>query len=163
MFMRRKRLVAVTLLLAALASYADLPRLHLATSMGDVLNVARVLDPVQCARIQQELASLGDGASELAADLNDGQQSLALVQNAPLIQAVIPSRLQLPTFKLADSDDRPTFSMNDFLPLTALGGSVLALDLPPPSFHSHTQPPRLQLPFDLSRTHTARAPPLSLR
>ncbi|MCA8914649.1 MAG: hypothetical protein KDB90_04485 [Planctomycetes bacterium] len=156
-----KRMVVATLLIAALASYADLPRLHLLTSLGDTLSYARVLDPVQCARMLQQVADFGDSANDVRTDLDDGQRSLALINDVSLIQAVVPTLFEVPTCKLADDTPRPTLLGDSITqPLTALGGALLSLDLPPPGLQTHWQPPRLQLPFSLNLTHTARPPPL---
>ncbi|MCB9894428.1 MAG: hypothetical protein H6839_08260 [Planctomycetes bacterium] len=154
-------MVVATLLIAALASYADLPRLHLASSLGDTLSYARVLDPVNCARMLQQVANLGERASDVRTDLDDGQRSLALINDVSLIQAIVPIRFEVPGLVQPDDTRRPSIGeAQDFQPLAALGGALLTLDLPPPRFQTHWQPPRLQMPSSLTFTQTARAPPL---
>ncbi|MCG3183244.1 MAG: hypothetical protein ICCCNLDF_01330 [Planctomycetes bacterium] len=153
-----RKSVITTLLLAALASHANLPRLQLLGGLGDTLNAVRVMDPLQHVRMAQRLLGLAE-ARELQRDLDDGQQSLELIGDTPLLQAVVPAafRVSAPLF----GEDLGNFGESgDFQPLTALPGALLLLDLPPPRMESLWQPPRLQLPFAPALTHTARAPPI---
>ncbi|MCB9933565.1 MAG: hypothetical protein H6841_09105 [Planctomycetes bacterium] len=153
----RKSVVA-TLLIAALASYANLPRLQLIHRLGDSLNALRVMDPVQHTRMALRLLGMSD-ATELRQDLDDGQRSLELIGNAPLLQAVAPAmfRFSAPVF----CDDHGGFGERcEYQSLTALPGALLKLDLPPPRHEALWQPPRLRLPFTPGLTHSARAPPL---
>lgn len=153
----RKSVIA-TLLLAALASYANLPRLQLLGGLGDTLNAVRVMDPLQHTRMAQRLLGLAE-ASELQHDLDDGQHSLELIGDTPLLQMVAPAafRLCAPLF----GEDLGSYGEGgDFRPLTALSGALLVLDLPPPRIEILWQPPRRQLPFTPGPTHTARGPPL---
>lgn len=153
-----RKSVITTLLLAALASHANLPRLQLLGGLGDTLNAVRVMDPLQHVRMAQRLLGLAE-ARELQRDLDDGQQSLELIGDTPLLQAVVPAafRVSAPLF----GEDLGNFGESgDFQPLTALPGALLLLDLPPPRTEALWQPPRLQLPFAPALTHTARAPPI---
>ena len=70
----RKSMVVATLLLAALSSYVDLPRIHAALNLGDTLNVARVIDPVHDTRMLQKMTQMdGDVVSDLRQALDEGK------------------------------------------------------------------------------------------
>ena len=161
----RKSMVIATLLLAALSSYVDLPRLNASLNLGDTLNAARVLDPVQHTRMLQRLNQLnGDSAAALQSRLDDGMQSLKLIGNTSLLQGVVPGEVRLPTFTMAEDDQRITLGdVAAAQPLTAIPGAALTLDLPPPRFESLFQPPTLETPSFSLFSQTARAPPLALR
>lgn len=152
----RKSVVA-TLLLAALASHANLPRLQLLHNLGDTLNAVRVMDPLQHVRMAQRLLGLAD-AAELQHDLDDGRRSLELISDTPLLLAVAPAAFRSSAPLLGEGPKR-FGECGELGPLAALPGVLLTLDLPPPRLEALWQPPRLQLPFAPALTHTARGPP----
>ncbi|MEZ5994055.1 MAG: hypothetical protein R3E76_17105 [Planctomycetota bacterium] len=160
----RKSMVVATLLLAALSSYVDLPRIHAALNLGDTLNVARVIDPVHHTRMLQKLTQLdGDVASELRQDLDEGMQSLDLLGSTSVLQAIVAPSVQLPSLVLEDTTPGQPGNDAGIDLLTGISGSLLTLDLPPPRFETLFQPPRLDAPTHSLFNNTARAPPMTLR
>jgi hypothetical protein len=149
---RHNRLVAATLLIAALAAYVDLPRLYQAGSIGDTLNAVRVFDAIQHSRMFQRALDAGIADT----DLQDGQESLELV----LQVAPVPSFIA-PTFNFAKPvlQPAPKLGETEFQPLTGLAGALFKLDLPPPRLEALWQPPRLQSPSFGRPALRSRAPP----
>ena len=161
----RKRLTIGALLLAAFASYVDLPRLNVVTHLGDTLNAIRVMDPVQHTRMQQVLDQLllkGEGI-QLSSDLQDGNESLDLLSDSILLNAFVPPMFQLNAPVLLDDEGFKVGEHNDLLPLTGMPSALFQLDLPPPRSQTMWQPPRTQCPTSLHFSHTARGPPIALR
>jgi hypothetical protein len=151
----KNRMVAATLLIAALAAYLDLPRLYQTTCIGDTLNAVRVFDAIQHTRMAQRAAD----ADTVDADLDEGLESLALILQVSPLQALIQPTFELPRPAALD-ENAPAVGENEYQPLTAMAGALLTLDLPPPKLEAHWQPPRLQAPHLPGFTHTARGPPL---
>jgi len=153
--MRHNRLVAGLLLFAALAAHLDLARLHQLTGIGDTLNAVRVFDAIEHSRMAQRALESGYADS----DLQDGQESLAIMlQVTPLHAALAPefdARLVMPALEAP----KPHPDGHSF-PLQGLVANLLKIDLPPPRWQTHWQPPRLQAPVPISTARTARGPPL---
>lgn len=160
----RKSMVVATLLLAALSSYVDLPRINASLNLGDTLNVARVIDPVHHTRMLQQLSQLnGDFASDLKHDLEEGMQSLELLGSTSVLQAIVAPTVQLPTFNAVNATPGQPGNDATVNLLTGISGTLLMLDLPPPRFETLFQPPRLDAPTTSLFNNTARAPPMLLR
>ena len=160
----RKKLTVATLLMAALATYVDLPRLNVGFNLGDTLNAVRVIDPVQHTRMQSLLdALMHQGAGDqLATDLEDGNESLALLNHSTLLNAVVTPMFRLNgPITLGDEDFK--LGESECQPLTGLAGALFHLDLPPPTSQTAWQPPRSQCPTSFSLNQSARAPPIALR
>lgn len=160
----RKTMVVATLLMAALSSYADLPRLNAVLNLGDTLNAIRIADPIQHTRMLQQLAALdGEAAAELQDDLDDGMQSFELMGHNSTLQAVVPEWFELPNLTTTESSRFTLDQLTGAQPVSAISAVLLTLDLPPPRFETLFQPPRLEMPFMGICNQTARAPPLALR
>lgn len=160
----RKKLTVVTLLVAAFATYVDVPRLNVAFNLGDTLNAVRVIDPVQHTRMQTLLDDLlRQGAGlELASDLQDGNESLELLTHSALLNGLVPPGFQLAApIPFGDADLK--LGETEYQPLTGLPGALFQLDLPPPRTQTNWQPPSTQCPTIFNFTHTARGPPIALR
>jgi hypothetical protein len=157
----RRRLTVATLLLAAVATHADLPRLNLALNLGDTLNAIRVMDPVQHIRMQLRLDTLAaHERGQLETDLQDGRESLELLADTASIHGVLPRlfRARAP-LTLSDNGFTPGEAAEP-LPLHGLVGTLLALDLPPPRLEALWQPPAFEAPGGFTPRLMARAPPL---
>lgn len=160
----RRKLTVVSLLVAAFATYVDVPRLHVALNLGDTLNALRVMDPVQHIRMQQLLNHLlesGASGSELATDLQDGNESLDLLSASAMLNGVVPPVFQVQLPALVSEDHQPGDS--GYTGLTGLAGALLSLDLPPPFNQSLWQPPRIEYQAGGTFRLYSRAPPLALR
>jgi hypothetical protein len=151
----KSRLVAVTLLVAALAAYLDLPRLYQTTCIGDTLNAVRVFDAIQHTRLAQTAADTG----AVDADLNEGLESLGLVLQVVPLRAIARPAFEMKRPVAAD-ETAPAPGQNECQPLTAIAGALFKLDLPPPRLEALWQPPRLQAPRLPGLSRTARGPPL---
>jgi len=124
----------------------------------------RVMDPVQHTRMQQLLDALlqqGD-AQQLATDLQDGNESLELLNDSSLLNGVVSPLFQL-TAPITFGNEDLKFGDTDYRPLTGLPGALFQLDLPPPESEPTWQPPGLHCPFSSGFNQTARAPPFALR
>jgi hypothetical protein len=150
----KNRVVAATLLIAAVAAYLDLPRLYQTSCIGDTLNAVRVFDAIQHARMAQLAADTG----AVDAGLNEGLDSLKLVLQVTPLQAMTQPMFEISRPVILD-EDAPAVGENEYQPLTAMAGALFTLDLPPPGLEALWQPPRLQVPSLPGFTHTARGPP----
>lgn len=151
---RHNRFVVGAMLLAALACYCDVPRMHLLGRMGDTLNVVRVLDVASHIQFAARAALDADTAE----DLEDGRRSMELVASTPVLIAALPA---IPSYfppLLAPDDTRDGMNLLAS-PVAALPGMLLVLDLPPPRSRPDVFKPGLN-PALRPFAGTARAPPL---
>jgi hypothetical protein len=93
------RVAVAMLLLAAAACYADVPRLHVVSNLGSLINAARMLDAMSHIRLVQNAQT-----PEELGDLDDGRQSLELVNANPRLPAAVPHRLSYRPPTLAPQD-----------------------------------------------------------
>ena len=104
----------------------------------------------------------GDG-NQLANDLQDGNESLELLSNNIILNAVVSPMFRLVEPVTLEDDGFALGEQADTQPLTGLAGALFHLDLPPPTYDTLWQPPRPELPTSFNFSHTARAPPIALR
>jgi hypothetical protein len=126
------RVAVAVLLLAAAACYADVPRLHVVSGLGDMINAARMLDAMSHIRLVQS-ASTPDELS----DLDEGRQSLELVNANPRLPAALPQFMTYRAPTLAPQDPGvPAFHALVHRPDCPFAAATAARP-PPPTWHSH--------------------------
>ncbi len=155
---RQHPIVVAALFAAALACYANVPRLHVVQSIGDTLNAVRVLDPMSHILLAQQAAQDDEAAASAREDLRDGRQSATVIGATPiLIAAASPTLAYTPPVLAPDDSTHGPEGYTQSI--TALPGALLTLDIPPP--RSCCDAPAIPAP--LSRHLPARAcrgPPL---
>jgi hypothetical protein len=154
---RQHPFVVAALLAAALACYANVPRLHVVQSIGDTLNAVRVLDPMSHILLAAQAAQDNDDAQSARDDLEDGRQSATVIGTTPLLIAAASPTLGY-TPPLLAPDDSP-HGPDGYLSVVALPGSWLTLDIPPP--RSRCGVAVIQMPLSRhSQARACRGPPL---
>ncbi len=153
---RHNPLVVAALLLAALACYADVPRMRLAASLGDTLHAARALDTMSRIRLAAAVEQPGGGSPTLQQQLDDSRRSLALVASTPQMVAAAAPALQYHPPTLAPDTPRDGDVAGFSVP--ALPGAVLWLDLPPPRSSAYASPTPLSRDV-VASLPCARGPP----
>lgn len=162
---RHNRAVVAAMLLAALACYANAPRLASTLLIGDATNFVSVLHAGSHSRLNTRLAGLPDNSPQSAAlqqRLDDGSHSVAVIEALPPLPGALAAdwlraRFDAPATvpPKADSTALP-------LPLLAIAaGSVHSASQPPPP-----SPGRMSVhtdaPTGASCRALARGPPAGL-
>lgn len=89
----------LAMILAALACYANAPRLAATLLVGDAVNLAAARDSLTREALRQRLNSLPQGspeAEQLAQRLDEGEQSSAIADSLPSIQNFVAPTAPLP-------------------------------------------------------------------
>jgi hypothetical protein len=155
---RQHPFVIAALFAAALACYANAPRLHVVQSIGDTLNAVRVLDPMSHILLAAHAAQDTEEAQSAREDLNDGRQSVAVIGSTPMLIAAASPTLTYTQPTLAPDD--PQHGPDGYhASIAALPGAWRTLDLPPP--RSCCDPVDLKTPLSRRlRAPASRGPPL---
>lgn len=155
---RQHPFVIAALFAAALACYANVPRLHVVQSIGDTLNAVRVLDPMSHILLAAHAARDTKEAQAAREDLTDGRQSVAVIGSTPLLIAATSPTLAYTQPTLAPDD--PLHGPDGCHPsIAALPGSWRTLDLPPPRSSCDSVDLKMP-PSRRMRASASRAPPL---
>jgi len=155
------RAALAAMILAALACYANAPRLASTLLVGDAANLIAVADANTRLRMEARISELPKGntvAQILSERLNEGQESLAVTESLPpLVGVVAPSPLQS-RFDIKSGPAPRTPGADFAAGFALLPGAVLTTSLPPPPDVG------AQAPFGAddcasALRQTARAPP----
>lgn len=126
------RVALAVMLLAALCTYADAPRLGATCLIGNVVNYVAALEGTYAADIAALPASSLQ-ARALAEKLDEGRQSRAIAANLPALPGVIAPQSVRPRVETQPQRtprvDPPAMPGGCF---ALLPGAVLTVDLPPP-------------------------------
>lgn len=127
------RAVIGLMLLAALATYADAPRLAGTVLIGGAVNYIAALDYRTRAEMHQRVAAAPHDA-QLAERLDDGERSRAIVESMPELPGVVPAHDVQPRL---ETISRPpclgTDAASAVATLAELPVATLALPPPPGS------------------------------
>lgn len=138
------RAAMALMLLAALACWANAPRLAATLLVGDAANLAAAQDARTRQAISARLAALPQGcaqAVQLAHELDDGEQSRAVADSLPALAGlVVPQSLRVRQDAAPVAPPLvPQVSDTGFCLLPA---AVLVTDLPPPPDDGRAASPR---------------------
>lgn len=125
----------LAMILAALACYANAPRLAATLLVGDAVNLAAAADSITRDTLRQRLNSLPQGspqAEQLAQRLHEGEQSSAIAESLPSIPHFVAPSAPVPQVeqpvgkppRVAKAVVTDHWALHD--------GVILTTSLPPP-------------------------------
>lgn len=154
----------LAMILAALACYANAPRLAATLLVGDAVNLAAAADSMTRDTLRQRLDSLPQGspqAEQLAQRLHEGEQSSAIAESLPSIPHFVAPSAPVPQVeqtvgqppRIAKAVVADHWALQD--------GVILTTSLPPPPDTGCLAGPRAASDA-ATPTAQSRAPPRAL-
>jgi hypothetical protein len=151
------RLVIGLMLLAAVATYADSPRLAGTLLIGGAANFIAARDSRTVAELQSRLRLLpadSEAAIRLAEQIDDGKRSVAIVEGMPSLPGVVaPQQCQS---RIEPTSRPPRIASGaQTVTISRLSGLIASLSKPPPA-----SPGQIPVPGPvISRRLSERGPP----
>lgn len=153
----------VAMILAALACYANAPRLAATLMLGDAANFAAVRDAATRARLRLALAQLPEHspqADQLAQRLDEGERSRAVADSLPPLPEFVAPSAPVPTLE-PPAHKPPTVAKAVTADHWALrDGAILTTCLPPPPDPGPAARPRTAPRAEVPQARP-RAPPVT--
>ncbi|MBK9975546.1 MAG: hypothetical protein IPP14_12315 [Planctomycetes bacterium] len=160
---RHNRAVIAAMLLAALACYANAPRLAATLLIGDATNFVSVLHAGSHSRLNAQLASLPESSPQacaLQSQLQDGSHSIAVLESLPPLPGVLAADWLRAKVDAAPGTPPKADSCVLPLPLVAIAaGSIHSASQPPPPWPG-IMACHVAAPTGVARSALARGPPV---